>query len=524
MDGYGALTLLAKNGAITGQLTTHDQVYEIRPLGEDLYAFITVDLGKFNYAECGNIGSAAPAPTPAPAQKLPSETDRKGAPNARLADCPAGPVRVLVFWTQAAINAMGWNELQTRIDLVIAQTNDAFRNSGISTRIEEAARMGIGIQERQFEVFRDVEALANRVDVQGIRDQFNADIVVMMTDGNYTDPRTGGRIFGQALNFGPSDPQAYAIVEAQEATASYTFAHELGHLFGARHQQNSIYNPCDNIGRNCGDDTEGDAHGYAFRTGWINQQKWYTIMHQIRDNWAPRLYFSNPQVEVQNTTIGAWGQNNNARQIEDATVAVAGFRPTTQGLRVGFSGPTYLPLYQSGDWEAVYSCGTGPYSFEWYFSWDGFNYYYVSDQETVSGSHYNCNETLFIRLVVRSADGQVAENHLGVSTDPCSSDPYRVASSGKETSVLPNEIALKEAYPNPFEKSTTIAFFLPESQAATLEVTDLNGRTVKVLAEGRQEAGWHQREFNSGSLSGGVYLYRLKTKNQTQTKRLVILK
>ncbi len=419
---------------------------------------------------------------------------------------------------------MNWDGLNARIDLVMGQTNDAFRGSAIPVTVEEAGRQEIDFQENQFGIFNDVTMLAARADVQALRDQTAADLVVLMTDGDYTEPNTWDRIFGVVRLIGPSEPDAYAIVEAQEATASYTFAHELGHLFGARHQQSNIYNPCAQFGFDCGDDTPGDAHGYAFRTGWLNQQRWYTIMHQIRPNWSPRMYFSNPQVEVQNTTIGAWNTNNNARQIRDANGIIADFRPTVQGLRAWIEGPGYLPLYQPGNWEAVYTCGTGPYSFEWYFSYDGFNYYYGDSREITGGTLYNCNEYLYIQLVVHSGDGQVAQAFHTVYTDYCDGAPYRVAYSGKENVSAPNEITLKDAYPNPFGQTTRIEFYLPESQEARVEVLDLTGHTVKVLAEGTYEAGWHGNEFSSGNLKGGLYFCRLKTRNYTQTKRLILIR
>jgi len=125
--------------------------------------------------------------------------------------------------------------------------------------------------------------------------------------------------------------------------------------------------------------------------------------------------------------------------------------------------------------------------------------------------------------VVHSADGQTAEAYHTVFTESCG-DPYRIATAEKEPSFNPNGIALKDASPNPFSSSTKIEFYLPESQEAKLEVTDLTGRPVQVLAEGVQEAGWHQKEFSSEALKGGVYFYRLKTRNYAQTERLILIR
>jgi hypothetical protein len=180
-DRYGALTIHTKDGQLSGQITTEDQVYEIHALGEDVYALIAVDLSKFTARECAtppNAPASAPAPTPAPG------SGRKGDPNARFAGCPAGPARVLVLWTPAALNVMGWNGLNARIDFVMGQTNDAFRGSAVGINIQEAGRAQINFFETGS-IWNDVNTLANNPDAQALRDQTAADLVVLMTDGNY---------------------------------------------------------------------------------------------------------------------------------------------------------------------------------------------------------------------------------------------------------------------------------------------------------------------------------------------------
>ena len=345
-----------------------------------------------------------------------------------------------------------------------------------------------------------------------MRDQTKADLVILLTDGNYYY----NNLFGQVRGIGPSDPNAFAIVEAQEAGYFYTFVHELGHLFGARHQQCRIF-----FTGNC-DDTPGDAHGFAFRTGWANQQKWYTVMHQIRYDSSPRLHFSNPNVDVQGTATGNGASNNNARQIREANPTVARFRESVQGLGVSIDGPGYLPLYQNGTWEAGYSCGVGPYTFEWWISPDGFNWDYISSSESISGSFYGCGETKYLYVRVRSGDGQSAETYFTANTDYCGGGRLAAQEDGFQLKLT--DIELKEAHPNPVEGRTTIEYFLPQPQAAKLEVLDLKGRVVQVLADGAFEAGWHQRELDSNRLPAGLYLYRLNTGKSSRTKRLMVTK
>ncbi len=89
---------------------------------------------------------------------------------------------------------------------------------------------------------------------------------------------------------------------------------------------------------------------------------------------------------------------------------------------------------------------------------------------------------------------------------------------------LPVSMVLEQNYPNPFNSGTVIRFALPAAGALRLEVFDLLGRRVVVLAEGRREAGLHQAAFDAGVLANGVYLCRLTGGGSTQTRKMLLLK
>ena len=90
--------------------------------------------------------------------------------------------------------------------------------------------------------------------------------------------------------------------------------------------------------------------------------------------------------------------------------------------------------------------------------------------------------------------------------------------------------ALGDAYPNPFNPQTTIAFELPNEQAASLRVYDVSGRLVRVLvdgevvAQGRHEAIWNGRDDTGRRVASGTYFYRLEAGAYTETKRMVLVK
>jgi hypothetical protein len=85
----------------------------------------------------------------------------------------------------------------------------------------------------------------------------------------------------------------------------------------------------------------------------------------------------------------------------------------------------------------------------------------------------------------------------------------------------PSELALSVS-PNPTRGNASIAFSLPARGDVSLKLYDAQGRLVRTLVSGTREAGAHSVSLNGGSLSSGVYFYRLQSGSSTATKKLVI--
>ena len=83
---------------------------------------------------------------------------------------------------------------------------------------------------------------------------------------------------------------------------------------------------------------------------------------------------------------------------------------------------------------------------------------------------------------------------------------------------------LKQNYPNPFNPSTVISYRLPRRAEVTVSVFDLQGRLVKILQNGMQTAGRHRLVFNAGNLASGVYIYRLRTEQFSQSRKMLLLR
>ena len=100
--------------------------------------------------------------------------------------------------------------------------------------------------------------------------------------------------------------------------------------------------------------------------------------------------------------------------------------------------------------------------------------------------------------------GYVASQTMTVTI----TDNMGVATEQTEEAV---SLALWGNYPNPLSNTTKIAFDLPEPAIISVTITDLLGRTVKMLPYGSFGVGkGHTVEIDAEDLPSGVYYYTLK--------------
>ncbi|MBD3224496.1 MAG: T9SS type A sorting domain-containing protein [Caldithrix sp.] len=94
--------------------------------------------------------------------------------------------------------------------------------------------------------------------------------------------------------------------------------------------------------------------------------------------------------------------------------------------------------------------------------------------------------------------------------------------------TLPDKVTLAPNYPNPFNATTSISFYLPRKMHATLIVYDLLGRKVKTLADRRYNAGEHSLRWKGNNEQGnkvgsGIYIVRLQTEQGMQSRKALLM-
>ena len=88
----------------------------------------------------------------------------------------------------------------------------------------------------------------------------------------------------------------------------------------------------------------------------------------------------------------------------------------------------------------------------------------------------------------------------------------------------PNQFALNQNFPNPFNSVTTIQYELPKNVLVNITVYNALGQKVTTLVNETKSAGFHWIHWHTSSIGSGVYCYTIQAGDFTQTKKCLILK
>ncbi|MCX6353032.1 MAG: PKD domain-containing protein [Bacteroidetes bacterium] len=81
-------------------------------------------------------------------------------------------------------------------------------------------------------------------------------------------------------------------------------------------------------------------------------------------------------------------------------------------------------------------------------------------------------------------------------------------------------------FPNPFKENTTLSYSLTQSENVKISITDIAGKNMGEVYNGRQDAGSHSHQLlaNNKVLNAGIYFIKIQIGDATINKQVVILK
>lgn len=292
-----SVNIVVKNGSIVGSIRVGKDLFRLRPIGPGIAALVAVDQTKFPSEHPPGFEGGFQQKAP---RKL-GEDINPGAAHDTAAEYTA-----IVAYTAAAKSYAG--NIDALIQLAQDETNQAYARSGVTTRVRvvkgyQTSYSESGNMSTDLSRFRGIgDGYAEEVHPQ--RDAYAADVAILLT---YAFDYCGLASVIQA-----NASTSFAVVAVSCATGYYSFAHEIGHLQGARH------NP------------EVDASTSPFAYGHGQRDDiggWRTIMAYDCPASCPRIQnFSNPDVNYFGRATGTAAVKNNARVLNETALAVANFR------------------------------------------------------------------------------------------------------------------------------------------------------------------------------------------------------
>ncbi|MEE4244714.1 MAG: pre-peptidase C-terminal domain-containing protein [Kangiellaceae bacterium] len=290
--------LVKTEKGITGTIRINGQLYKVRPVQGNVHSVILIN------------EKAMPSDHPPGAMddiesKFDQQLNDFLSQQVQSVSKTVEEIDILVAYTAAANNAVA--DINGLIQLAVAETNTGYQNSNVDINMNLVHTYQVSYSERGFSTDLAYFRTPNdgvMDEVHGKRDQFAADVAMLMTNAS--------EYCGLASGIGSTSSTAFAAVYHGCATGYYSFGHEVGHLQAARHDP-------------ANDPTTTPyafAHGYQYSPGG-----WRTIMAYNCSGGCTRInWWSNPNVTYGGVPMGTSSQSDNARALNLTAASMAAFK------------------------------------------------------------------------------------------------------------------------------------------------------------------------------------------------------
>lgn len=140
---------------------------------------------------------------------------------------------------------------------------------------------------------------------------------------------------------------------------------------------------------------------------------------------------------------------------------------------------------------------------------------------------YALAESLLMFADDDGEDGTIFCSELSIWDVPLTDE--QVAQLG-DVNTIPTAVAdinmsnsdLGQNYPNPFRNATTFDYKIRKTGKVSFRVMDINGRTIKTIEKGTQDAGNYLLELNAGDMNEGIYFMQMKSGDKVSTRKFIV--
>jgi hypothetical protein len=488
----GELTIVSRYGMKTASLRLDGQMYVLNDLTSNYYLLSKIRAEKLKEYRCGVEG-----------QHSEIEVDNQIEADDRNVNTNCD-VRVLFLFTPKAGKSQGTN-INSTVDMALAKANQTFINSAINPISLNLVKAGVFPLKfvETFNVNKDLADFQALPEVIKLRQQYGADLVILITNSGGAYKPTLGLSAGSATNPNPNPANGFALFEEQFVASTNVFTHEIGHLFGCLHEtcdpNNSLYgsnNICDN--------TTGDAHAHTIfwkEGGFCNKTKKSaaTIMYSIADSRViPN--FSNPEVDYKQKPTGIKDKRNNKLKLVTQACNVATFvntfTPGVSGIIEIVNGSSFNCFGTTVTVDMQNITGApGNVTISWEKSIDGVNYTFLGTGQGVSvylakmPQPYNVT----LRAKITDSAGNTFTAFRSFGAGPCGS-----------TSKVAFSNQVWDINPNPSQDLINISFEVETSSKFEISIYDGNGKLVKSVSKDKIEVGAYNEIIDVSNFPNGI--------------------
>ncbi|HOJ37560.1 MAG TPA: T9SS type A sorting domain-containing protein [Ignavibacteriales bacterium] len=101
---------------------------------------------------------------------------------------------------------------------------------------------------------------------------------------------------------------------------------------------------------------------------------------------------------------------------------------------------------------------------------------------------------------------------------------YSESLSSIENQIVVEDFKLLPPYPNPFNPKINFTILTKLPQNITFEIYNLQGQYIETVYKGQIQSGYNNIVYNGQNLASGIYIYKIHSKNQINSGKIVLLK